>query len=111
MNLCPWLSYVFGWGRRFCQSSYIAEASLFIVLSRLLWGIDFQVPIDPATEKPIIPDLSDEEGTFTDGLAIGPRMFVAGFKARSEKHEIIIHQSFENVQSEWDELGLATDER
>ncbi|KAF8625938.1 hypothetical protein AX17_006664 [Amanita inopinata Kibby_2008] len=61
-------SYVFGWGRRFCQGSHIAEASLFISLSRLIWGVEFEAPKDPKTGVPQIPDVGDEEGTFSDGF-------------------------------------------
>lgn len=103
-------SYVFGWGRRFCQGSVIAEASLFIVLARILWGIDFEAPKNPVTGVPIIPDVSDEEGTFTDGFIPTPKIFKASFKPRSEKHEFIIRKSFEEAQAEWHILGLTADE-
>ncbi|KZT25427.1 cytochrome P450 [Neolentinus lepideus HHB14362 ss-1] len=103
--------YVFGWGRRFCQGSYIAEASLFIVLSRILWGIDFQTPTDPKTGNSLVPDINDEEETFTDGFVSIPKIFPVSFKARSEKKAEIIRKSFEEAQAEWQVWGLATDER
>ncbi|KDQ51281.1 hypothetical protein JAAARDRAFT_706542 [Jaapia argillacea MUCL 33604] len=103
--------YVFGWGRRFCQGSHIAEASLFIVLSRIIWGIDLEAPIDPKTKNPIVPDINDEEGTFTDGFVSVPKIFGVKFKPRSEKHADIIRRSFEEAQSEWQVLGLDVDER
>jgi len=103
--------YIFGWGRRFCQGSYIAEASLFIVLTRILWGINFFPPVDPETGDPVIPDVMDEEGTFMGGLILGPRPFRVGFKARTEKHEYLIRKAFDDVQLEWQSVGLPGDER
>ncbi|KAL6304972.1 cytochrome P450 [Sparassis latifolia] len=103
--------YVFGWGRRYCQGSYIAEASLFIVLSRLLWGIDFRAPTDPKTGQPSIPDMADEEATWSDGFVSVPHIYPVGFRARSEKHAEMIRKSFDEVQGEWQVLGLAMDER
>ncbi|SJL15448.1 related to Cytochrome P450 [Armillaria ostoyae] len=103
--------YVFGWGRRFCQGSYIAEASLFIVLSRLLWGIDFQAPIDEKTGKPIIPDMADDERTFSDGFVSIPKLYNITFKPRSEKSEMIIRKAWDEAQGAWEETGMAPDER
>ncbi|TFK33619.1 cytochrome P450 [Crucibulum laeve] len=103
--------YVFGWGRRFCQGSYIAEASLFIVLARIVWGIDFQAPTDPKTGNPIIPDMADDEATFSDGFVSIPYTFKISFKPRSEKHKQIIERSYDDAQAAWQVLGLKTDER
>ena len=32
----------YGFGRRLCQGIFVAEASLFIVISRVLWGFDIR---------------------------------------------------------------------
>lgn len=104
-------SYTFGWGRRYCQGSHLAQASLFIVLSRLVWGIDFYAPLDPQTGRRVVPDVDDEEGTWGDGLITGPHIFPVGFKSRSEKHAQVIKKAFEEVQGEWQALGLTGDER
>ena len=111
MTLTLLTSYVFGWGRRFCQGYAIAEASLYIVLSRLVWGIDFQAPTDPKTGKPMIPDIADDSGTFSDGFVSIPLPYDVTFKARSEKHEGVIKRAYEDAQSTWKEQGMATDER
>lgn len=104
-------SYVFGWGRRFCQGTYITEASLFIALARLIWGIDFQAPIDPRTGIAIIPDMADDEATFSDGFVSIPKIFKVGFKPRSERKRQIIVQAYEDVQTKWQALGMDADER
>ncbi|KZT09665.1 cytochrome P450 [Laetiporus sulphureus 93-53] len=103
--------YAFGWGRRFCQGSHISEASLFIVLSRLIWGVEFSAPIDPQTGKPKLPDIDDEVKTWSEGFISVPRIYPVAFKARSDKHASIIHRAFDDVQIEWQGMGLAGDER
>lgn len=30
----------YGFGRRFCQGIFVAEATLYIIISRLIWGFD-----------------------------------------------------------------------
>ncbi|KZT13049.1 cytochrome P450 [Laetiporus sulphureus 93-53] len=103
--------FVFGWGRRFCQGSYIAEASLFIALSRLVWGMDFYAPTDPTTGKPKIPDIDDEAGTWTEGFVTGPKMYDVGFKPRTDKHAQVMRKYFEDAQLEWQMMGMPGDER
>lgn len=98
-------SYAFGWGRRFCQGSYMAEASLFIVLARVLWGLDLTCPVDR------VPDPDDEERTWSEGFVAVPNIFPVAFKVRSEKHAEIIRRAYEDVQREWQVLGLEVDER
>ncbi|KZT04799.1 cytochrome P450 [Laetiporus sulphureus 93-53] len=102
--------FVFGWGRRFCQGSHLAEASLFITLSRLLWGIDISAPLDPETKQPLLPDIADDNN-WTEGFVTGPRMFKVNFMPRSEKHARITRKYYEEAQSEWQMMGLPMDER
>jgi hypothetical protein len=105
------ISYVFGWGRRSCLGSQIAEASLFIVLSRLIWAIDFQAPVDPETKKPVVPDINDEEGTFTTGFISVAKTFPVTFRPRSPQRAAIILKAFEDAQREWEVLDLDRDIR
>ena len=102
---------VFGWGRRFCQGSQIAEDSLFIVCARMLWAFDFQPSRDGTTGSPLIPDILDEEGTWTEGLISLPRIFPVNFVPRSEATADIIRKRYAEVQSEWEALGFASDSR
>ncbi|KZT01367.1 cytochrome P450 [Laetiporus sulphureus 93-53] len=103
--------YIFGWGRRYCQGSHIAEQSLFIVLSRLLWGFNFNAPLDLKTGQLMIPDVADEDATWTDGTFSGPHVFPVAFTARSDKHAEVIRKAYEDAQIEWQALGLAVDLR
>ncbi|ESK96459.1 cytochrome p450 [Moniliophthora roreri MCA 2997] len=103
--------FVFGWGRRFCVGQNIAEASLFLVLSRIIWAFDLQVPKDPKTGNPIIPDINDEDATYTDGFVSVPKAYPLAFIPRSEKKAQIVRKAFEQAQEEWEYLGLDTDDR
>ena len=101
-------SYSFGWGRRFCAGSQVAQASLFIAISRIVWGIDFSAPLEPATGQPVVPDFANEKACWTPGWVSTPYPFKARFAPRSEKHAELIRDSFNAVQVEW---RLDVDER
>ncbi|KAF8813069.1 hypothetical protein BYT27DRAFT_7085374, partial [Phlegmacium glaucopus] len=102
--------YVFGWGRRFCPGYHIAEASFFIVLSRLIWALDLKAPIDP-TGRAKVPDINDEEATYTSGFVSVPRIFPVSFKPRSHGREEQVRRAFQEAQSAWDVQGLERDQR
>jgi len=75
-------NFVFGAGRRLCQGMHIAERSLFLAISRLLWAFDIKRPVDSATgkEKPL-PDVDDLVGT----LAVQPAPFEVDITPRNEQ--------------------------
>ncbi|KAF2491902.1 cytochrome P450 [Lophium mytilinum] len=64
--------FVFGAGRRLCQGMHIAERSLFLAISRLLWAFDFQKARDENGNE-ITPDAND----LTEGLFVLPKQFPA----------------------------------
>lgn len=49
----------YGFGRRLCQGIFVAEASLYIVISRVLWAFD----ISPDESAPPL-DLGDKIGKY-----------------------------------------------
>lgn len=104
-------SYAFGWGRRFCPGSHIARNSLFITLSRLVWGIEFSAPLSLQTGRPIVPDIADEEATWSEGFVSTPNPFRVRFAARSARHAELIKEGFDSVQSEWRRMKLDVDQR
>lgn len=96
--------------RLFSMGIHLTQQSLFIFVARLIWGIDFELPVDQNTGHSIIPDIHNE-GNFSEGFITGPNPFRAGFRARSEKHAALINSSFEDAQSVFVSMGLAKDER
>ncbi|KAF8813062.1 hypothetical protein BYT27DRAFT_7046249, partial [Phlegmacium glaucopus] len=90
--------YVFGWGRGY----HIPEAAFFIVLSRLIWALDLTAPIDPATRRAKVPDINNEEATYTSGFVSVLHIFPASFKPRSPGREEQVRRAFREVQSAWD---------
>ena len=103
------LSYTFGWGRRFCPGYAFAEASIFIVCSRIIWGLDFIPPVD-ATGKPIIPDYMNEYETYSDGLVCIPHTFNLSWKPRDPARAALMEEAYQEAQAEWQARGLELDE-
>lgn len=73
--------FLFGAGRRLCQGMHIADRSLFLAMSRLLWAFDFERAIDESTGKEIIPDM--EKLVPDNGMFVQPEPFKADIKPRS----------------------------
>ena len=90
--------YVFGAGRRVCQGMHIAERSLFLAISRLLWVFDFRVARDEHGNE-MIPDADD----LTEGLLVAPKPFPANIVPRDS--DKIAH-----VRAEWSKMEDLLDE-
>ena len=103
-------SYIFGWGRRYCIGSQLAESALFIACARIVWGLDMTPPTDPSTGKPMLPDVNDEKN-WEGGTINTPKMFSIVWKARDRQREEVIRGAFEEAQREWQLLGLEQDVR
>ncbi|OTB10567.1 hypothetical protein K445DRAFT_308698 [Daldinia sp. EC12] len=95
--------FAFGAGRRRCQGMHIADRSVFLAISRLLWAFDFQRAIDPDANQEIIPGTND----FTEGLMVFPRPFPAKIIPRDDGKVRTIREEWEQVsklldgQSQW----------
>ncbi|KAF5968610.1 oxidoreductase [Fusarium bulbicola] len=92
--------YVFGAGRRRCQGMHIADRSLFLAISRLLWAFDFDRLVSPETGKAIIPDAGD----VTEGIMSLPSPFPVRIVPRSTKRA-------EAVATAWSQASDLLDER
>ncbi|KAK7416280.1 hypothetical protein QQZ08_012054 [Neonectria magnoliae] len=78
-------NFVFGAGRRLCQGVHIAERSLFLGISRLMWAYTFTRPTD-AQGIPVQYDIEDLVG----GITVQPSEYPANIQPRSpEKVQII----------------------
>ncbi|KAI4151746.1 MAG: hypothetical protein LQ341_000851 [Variospora aurantia] len=82
--------FVFGAGRRRCLGMHIADRSMFLAISRLLWAFDFKRAIDAKTQQEIIPDMDE----LIDGVFVLPKPFRANIVPRSG------HKA-EHVRKEW----------
>ncbi|KAK8862915.1 cytochrome P450 [Apiospora arundinis] len=91
--------FVFGAGRRLCQGMHIADRSLFLAMSRLLWAFDFRRAVDESTGREIVPDMGD----LTEGIFVLPRPFQARITPRSESRA-------RRVREEWDKVAALLDE-
>ncbi|KAF2774165.1 cytochrome p450 monooxygenase [Teratosphaeria nubilosa] len=86
-------NFNFGAGRRMCQGVHIAERSLFLAMSRILWGFNIEKPLD-ANGAPITPDIDDFEG----GIAVTPAPFGVEIKARSVERTEIMKRALEDCE-------------
>jgi len=91
--------FVFGAGRRVCQGMHIAERSLFLGISRMLWAFNFEKARDEQGNE-ITPDIDK----LTEGLLVFPQPFPANISPRSEKHA-------EKIRQEWVVAQELLDER
>ncbi|KAI8169899.1 Cytochrome P450 monooxygenase yanC [Colletotrichum sp. SAR 10_70] len=90
--------YVFGAGRRLCQGMHIADRSLFLSISRLLWAFNLDRAVDDAGAE-IVPDADN----LIDGFLVQPRPFPAKITPRSEAHAEIVRREWEASQALLDE--------
>lgn len=85
--------FAFGAGRRRCQGIHIADRSVFLAISRMLWAFDFQRAVDPETKQEMVPDMDD----LVDGMMAFPRPFPTSIRPRSISRA-------ESVRQEWDQM-------
>ncbi|KAJ4387337.1 hypothetical protein N0V93_007926 [Gnomoniopsis smithogilvyi] len=92
--------FVFGAGRRRCGGMHIADRSLFLAISRLLWAFDFSKAVDADTGEEITPDMND----LMEGNMVLPNPFPAKIVPRNA-------QKAQAVQDEWEEVSRLLDEQ
>ncbi|KAL5320098.1 hypothetical protein ACEPPN_013160 [Leptodophora sp. 'Broadleaf-Isolate-01'] len=82
-------NWIFGAGRRLCQGMHIAERSLLMGVSRMLWGFNFERPTDE--NGIVIPvDIDDLVG----GITMQPADFKVNIVPRSKERADIIRQAW-----------------
>ena len=97
----------YGGGRRICGGIHVAERSLFLVLSRLLWGFDIglakdengnDIPVD-FTLKGVMP-----------GATSVAKPFKCSIKVRSAKREAILRGEWADAEKngiQFEEINFA----
>ncbi|EMD69700.1 hypothetical protein COCSADRAFT_76274 [Bipolaris sorokiniana ND90Pr] len=88
----------FGAGRRVCQGMHVAERSLFLAISRLLWAFDFRPARDEAGEE-IIPDPEN----LTEGTLSQPKPFPASITPRNKEKVTLIREEWAKMEALLDE--------
>ncbi|KAK1782024.1 cytochrome P450 [Copromyces sp. CBS 386.78] len=81
--------FTFGAGRRICPGIHVAERSLFLGVSRMIWGFNMTPKIGP-DGKPIMPD----QERLTQGFVCMPEPYVATITPRDEKRKKIIEEEW-----------------
>ncbi|KAH7383957.1 putative cytochrome P450 [Pyrenochaeta sp. MPI-SDFR-AT-0127] len=93
--------FVFGAGRRRCQGMHIADRSIYLAISRLLWAFDFKRAVDPKTQQEIIPSMDD----LADGMMSLPHPFEAKIAPRSAHKAQCIREEWAEVSKLLDGVG------
>jgi hypothetical protein len=86
-------NWVFGAGRRLCQGMHIAERSLFLAISRLVWAYNFEKSRD-ANGQAVTPDTEELIG----GLTVTPADFKAIITPRSKAKAEIIRKEWRHCE-------------
>lgn len=90
-------NFVFGAGRRLCQGIHIAERSLALGISRLVWAFDFLPALDEKTGSPVAYDGDDLVG----GITVQPRQYACRIDARSESRAEIVRAAVRRDAAEF----------
>lgn len=88
--------FTFGAGRRICPGIHVAERSLFLGISRMLWAFNIEPALDEAGE-PILPD----PDKLTQGFVCMPEEFPAKITPRSEAKKAKVMQDWEDARSQF----------
>ena len=87
--------FTFGAGRRICPGIHVAERSLFLGMSRILWAFDI-APTLSETGKPIVPD----PDRLTQGFVCMPEPFPAKITPRSKEQADVVVKEWEEERQE-----------
>lgn len=90
-------TFTFGAGRRICQGMHVAEVSLFLGISRILWAFDI-LPREDEKGNKFLPDPSK----ITQGFVCMPERFNVVLKPRSVERAVVIRETWEAAQAELD---------
>jgi cytochrome P450 len=85
--------FTFGAGRRICPGLHVAERSLFLAISRILWAFDISPKIGK-DGKPILPDPEK----LTQGFVCMPEPFECEIKPVNKERATIIEREWEEAK-------------
>ncbi|KAM0552436.1 hypothetical protein ACHAPJ_007997 [Fusarium lateritium] len=87
--------FTFGAGRRICPGIHVAERSLFLGISRILWAFNIEPTLDQ-NDKPILPD----PDKLTQGFVCMPEEFPARIVPRSKDKEAKVIQYWKEAEEQ-----------
>lgn len=87
--------FTFGAGRRICPGIHVAERSLFLGMSRILWAFDISPKLNE-TGKHIVPD----PDVLTQGFVCMPEPFQANITPRSKERADIVMREWDQAKSD-----------
>lgn len=92
--------YSFGTGRRICSGMHLAERSLFLAISRILWAfkVSYVTETDPVdgTPRQILPSPDN----VNEGLISWPADFPALIEPRSEEREGLLKKTWASKKAD-----------
>jgi cytochrome P450 len=88
--------FTFGAGRRICPGMHVAERSLFLGISRILWAFDFKPVVDSAGNK-ILPD----QEKLTQGFVCMPEEFQADITPRSQARAELVRREWHDAEKQY----------
>lgn len=92
--------FVFGAGRRICPGMDIADRSLFLAVSRLLWAFQFEKAEDENGRK-----ITPEARAVTQGSLVQPLPFPANIIPRTRMHAEVVKKEWESSKDLLDKEG------
>ena len=90
-------TFTFGSGRRVCQGVHVTERSLFLAISRILWGFDI-LPAKDDSGNDILPDSSK----VTQGFVCMPEPYRATVRPRSAEKSALVRKFWDEAQKDLD---------
>lgn len=92
------------WGRRICPSMHLAEASILLIATRLLWALDIVPVLDQDGNS--MTATADPEKGYGHRIIANPKTFPVDFRSRSEERNQVIQKGYEQAVTTWDETCL-----
>ncbi|KAK2792214.1 hypothetical protein FQN52_003376 [Onygenales sp. PD_12] len=95
----------FGFGKRACPGQHVARRSLFIVISRVIWGFNISHALDEKGSQ-----IEIDSNKMVQSALSGPAPFRAWLKVRSERQrEVIEREHFAKDGPGWEGEGEGDD--
>jgi hypothetical protein len=90
--------FSYGAGRRGCPGVHVAERSLFINVSRVLWGFNLDKKVGADGKVVEVTE------TMMPGFFSVPAPFECAITPRSEQHAEIMKQAGKQAESNWESM-------